>query len=255
MRVLTLNANGVRAACRKGLCGVLETQAADIVCLQEVKANLEDIPALPEVYETFWHVAERKGYSGVGILSRQMPDRVEAGMGVRVYDCEGRVLRADYGNLSVVSVYVPSGSSGETRLAFKLRFLKRFRRYLKELLAAGRSLIVCGDLNVAHKKIDLTNWRQNRKTSGFLPEEREQFGKLLKLGLTDAHRKVLGPDKAEYSWWSLRSGARERNVGWRLDYQLCTPDLQPAGAHVLKEPMLSDHAPVVVDYGGRASHS
>ena len=248
MRVISFNVNGIRAACRKGFCDFLEAQTADIVCLQEVKANVEDIPELPAAYQTFWHVAERKGYSGVGILSRLEPDNVTLGMGVAVYDCEGRVLRSDFGNLSVVSVYVPSGSSHEHRLAYKMRFLKRFRRYLRDLLVAGRSLIICGDINIAHQKIDLTNWRQNQKTSGFLPKERRAFDQFLKLGLVDAHRNILGPETAEYSWWSLRTNARERNVGWRLDYQLVTPDIRPLAAHVAKTPVLSDHAPVIVDY-------
>lgn len=248
MRIISFNVNGIRAACRKGFCEFLESQAADIVCLQEVKANVEDIPKLPNSYQPFWHVAERKGYSGVGILSRRAPDTVVSGMGVRVYDTEGRVLRADYGDLSMVSVYVPSGSSKETRLAYKMRFLKRFRRYLRELLAQERSLIVCGDINIAHQPIDLTNWRQNQKTSGFLPAERRAFTQLLELGLHDAHREVLGPEVAEYSWWSLRTDARARNVGWRLDYQLVTPDVRPVSAAVARTPILSDHAPVIVEY-------
>ena len=247
MRIISFNVNGIRAACRKGFNDFLKAQAADIVCLQEVKAHVEDIPDLPD-HHSFWHVAERKGYSGVGILSRRQPDALTSGMGVRLYDIEGRVLRADYGNLSVVSVYVPSGSSKESRLAYKMRFLKRFRRYLRELLAHERSLIVCGDINIAHQPIDLTNWRQNQKTSGFLPEERRAFDTLLKLGLCDAHREMLGPQVAEYSWWSLRTNARARNVGWRLDYQLATPDLRPISAHVARTPVLSDHAPVIVDY-------
>ena len=250
---MSFNVNGVRAAYRKGLEAFVTTLTPDIVCLQEVKAHKEDIPALLPDYQACWHCAERKGYSGVGILSLQPPDRTVCGFGFEDYDSEGRVLRADYGNVSVLNVYVPSGSSRADRQAFKMAFLSDFYNHVETLLSEGRELLICGDLNVAHRPIDLTNWRANRKTSGFLPEERLWFGSLLELGLSDVVRMHIGPDTPLYSWWSLRSGARARNVGWRLDYQLTTPGIAStvSYAEILKEPFLSDHAPVIVDYKSR----
>ncbi|MEM6427931.1 MAG: exodeoxyribonuclease III [Deinococcota bacterium] len=250
MRVISLNLNGYRAAVKKGLLEFLSSQHADIVCFQELKADLASLPESVMNYHTLWHPAERKGYSGVGLLLKQKPEDVHVGMGVKIYDCEGRVLRADLRGVTIVSVYVPSGSSGDPRQAFKIRFLKAFKRYLKALLAEGRKLIVCGDYNIAHQKIDLKNWQSNQKTSGFLPEERKWLDTTLKLGLRDAYREYIGPDTASYSWWSLRSGARGRNVGWRLDYQLASPELAATVAHaeIPMEPVLSDHAPVVMEY-------
>lgn len=250
MRVISLNANGIRASLRKGFENFIGEKQADIVCLQEVKAHECDIPPLLADYHAYWHCAERKGYSSVGILTKQEPDRVIRGMGVKVYDSEGRVIRADFGGLSVVSVYVPSGSSGEARLAYKMRFLKAFRRYVATLIAEGQEVIICGDINIAHKKIDLTNWKSNQKTSGFLPKERTWLDKFLKLGLVDSYRQHIGPDTPSYSWWSLRTGARARNVGWRLDYHLTSPGLaeRVSFAEIPMEPNLSDHAPVIVDY-------
>ncbi|MEM7738754.1 MAG: exodeoxyribonuclease III [Deinococcota bacterium] len=254
MRVISLNLNGYRAAVKKGLLEFLETQQADIICFQELKADLSNLPESVMNYHTLWHPAERKGYSGVGLLLKQEPHAVHMGMGVKIYDCEGRVLRADLntpsGELSIVSVYIPSGSSGDPRQAFKMRFLKAFKRYLKTLLTEGHKVIVCGDYNIAHQKIDLKNWQSNQKTSGFLPEERKWLDTTLKLGLRDAYREHIGPDATSYSWWSLRSGARARNVGWRLDYQLTSPELAAAvsAAEIPMEPILSDHAPVVVAY-------
>lgn len=245
---MSFNVNGVRAAYRKGFVEMVAATRPDLICLQEVKAHEVDIPALPG-YHPVWHCAERKGYSGVGTLSRQPADRTVCGLGFD-YDAEGRVLRADFGRVSVLNVYVPSGSSRADRQAFKMRFLADFYDHVESLLAAGRELVVCGDLNVAHRAVDLTNWRANQKMSGFLPEEREWFGSLLELGLVDVVRAHVGPETPVYSWWSQRSGARARNVGWRLDYQLATPGLASRVGHteILKDPILSDHAPVVVDY-------
>lgn len=250
MRVISLNVNGIRAASRKGLVDFLEEKAADIVCFQELKADLSVLPTEILDYDLFWHPAERKGYSGVGILARQKPDNIEYGMGVKVYDIEGRVLRVDYGQLSVISVYIPSGSSGNKRIEFKMRFLRSFKTYIKKLLADGRELIICGDYNIAHKKIDLKNWQTNQKTSGFLPIERDWLTGFLKLGLVDAYRQFIGEDVASYSWWSLRTNARARNVGWRLDYQISSPNIAKTlkSAEIPMEPVLSDHAAVIMDY-------
>ncbi len=246
---MSFNVNGIRAAHRKGFADLVARVKPDLICLQEAKAQPADIPSLPDYCNT-WHCAERKGYSGVGVLSLQPADRTIHGLGFEAYDSEGRVLRADFSRLSVLNVYVPSGSSRAERQAFKMRFLADFYDHVERLLTEGRELLVCGDLNVAHREVDLTNWRANQKTSGFLPEERAWFGRLLELGLVDVVREHAGPEAPVYSWWSQRSGARARNVGWRLDYQLATPGLASRVAHaeIFKDPVLSDHAPVVVDY-------
>ncbi len=250
MRVISLNVNGIRAASRKGLADFLKAKNADFVCFQELKADISVLPEELLDYNLFWHPADKKGYSGVGILTKQKPDRVEYGMGVKVYDIEGRVLRADYGELSIISVYIPSGSSGNKRIEFKMRFLRSFKTYIKKLLEEGRELIICGDYNIAHNEIDLKNWKTNQKTSGFLPMERDWLTGFLKLGLIDAYRQFIGEDTASYSWWSLRTKARARNVGWRLDYQISTPSIAKTlkTAEIPMEPVLSDHAPVIMDY-------
>lgn len=253
MRVVTLNANGTRSACKKGLVEFLGDLAADIVCLQEVRAHETDIPAALaslDGYRAFWHCAQRKGYSGVGILSRREPDRVECGIGHPDHDAEGRVLRADFGPLSVLSVYVPSGTTGEERQAVKMRFLSVLLEHLTRLALEGRELIVAGDFNIAHRAIDLRNWRSNQKNSGFLPEERAWIDSLLAAGLVDTYRELVGPDARHYSWWSNRGGARQNDVGWRLDYQFATPATaaRARDPRIAREPALSDHAPVTLDY-------
>lgn len=249
MRIVTLNLNGVRASLGKGLLSYLERTGADIVCFQEVRAHEAKIPPLAFPYRCHWHPAEWPGYSGVGILSRREADEVHVGLGHPVFDCEGRVLRADFGRLSVVSVYVPSGGRDLGRLDFKLNFLSEFRTYLARLFTE-RELVVCGDFNIAHREIDLANPRQNRKMSGCLPEERAYLDSLLALGLRDVYRDLVGERPGHYSWWSTRAGVRGRNIGWRLDYQLATPGLAKLAVRgrIDKTPLLSDHAPVVVDY-------
>ncbi len=250
MRVISLNLNGIRAASRKGLHEFLAEKDADIVCFQELKADISVLPEEIIDYNLYWQPAEKKGYSGVGILTKKVPDNIEYGMSVRVYDIEGRVLRVDYGELSVISVYIPSGSSGNKRIEFKMRFLRAFKTYIKKLLNQGRELIICGDYNIAHQEIDLKNWKTNQKTSGFLPMERDWLTGFLKLGLVDAYRQFIGEETASYSWWSLRTNARARNVGWRLDYQISSPNIAKTlkNAEIPMEPVLSDHAPVIMDY-------
>lgn len=252
MRVISFNANGIRAAERKGLTAFLREHEPDIVCLQELKAHAELMANL-ELFDDFhqyWHCAQRKGYSGVGILARKRADHVVCGFGIEAYEQEGRVIQADFSDLSVLSVYVPSGSSRDQRQTFKMAFLANFYRHIASLLAEGRELLICGDINIAHRKIDLKNWRSNQKNSGFLPEERLWLDGFLELGLVDTYRQLIGPDTASYSWWSLRSGARARNVGWRLDYQFATAKLAASArcGQIPQEPPLSDHAPVIVDY-------
>lgn len=197
-----------------------------------------------------WLPAERKGYSGVGTLTRVTPYATSTGIGRAEFDGEGRVIRTDLAGLSVVNVYLPSGTTGPVRQAAKYRFMERFLEVIEEALAQGREVLVCGDLNIAHQQVDLKNWRTNKSNSGFLPDERAWFGMLLQRGLVDVVRELAGPETAVYSWWTARSGARERDIGWRIDYQLATPKLAGAaiGYSIPREPLLSDHAPVVVDY-------
>jgi exodeoxyribonuclease III len=250
VRVMTMNVNGLRAALRKGLEATLRELAPDLLCVQEVRAMPHQVAPLDGFAAAYWHPAERPGYSGVASLARQAVDEVTTGIGVPEHDAEGRVQRLDVGSLSVVNVYVPSGTTGDARQAVKMSFLNRFRDYLTALLRKRDEVLVCGDVNIAHREIDLKNWRANRQTSGFLPEERAFFGSLLELGLRDVVRDLAGPDTAVYTWWSSRAGARAKDVGWRLDYHLATSGLaaRARAYQVLRTPLLSDHAPVVVDY-------
>jgi exodeoxyribonuclease III len=251
VRVVALNVNGIRAAARKGLGPLLTELDGDVVALQEVRALAHQRPAPPEGYAAAWHEADRPGYSGVGTLARHGFAAVRPGIGDAEIDGEGRVLRTDLPNgVALVNVYAPSGSAGEHRQAAKMRFLERFLPYLAALAAEGREALVVGDVNIAHAEIDLKNWRSNRRTPGFLPEERAWLSEVLALGYVDVVRRLAGPDTAVYSWWSQRAGARERDVGWRIDLQLATPGLAATARRFLvpRLPVVSDHAPVVVDY-------
>jgi exodeoxyribonuclease-3 len=255
VRIVTLNANGIRSAASKGFLDWMKRQRADLVCLQEIKAQEADLPKeilAPRRLHAFFHPAEKKGYSGVAVYARKEPDRVVLGLGIRDIDAQGRFLQLDYGNLSVVSIYVPSGSSGEEAQARKFAFMKRFLPKLEAMRASGREFILCGDWNIAHKEIDLKNWRSNRKNSGFLPEERAWLTRVFdKVGWVDVYRR-LHPEAAgeSYTWWSNRGRAWEKNVGWRLDYQIATPRIaRTAGrARVYKDRRFSDHAPLTIDY-------
>lgn len=250
MRVATMNVNGVRAAAKKGALGYLADQDLDLIALQEVRAQPEQLPELPAGYAARWHTGQRPGYSGVGLLARTPPEHVATGIGHPELDAEGRVLRARFGELDVVSVYVPSGTSGDERQEVKMDFLDAFRDWVAELLHEGRELLLMGDVNIAHRAIDLARPKQNQKTSGFLPEERAWLDGFLALGLHDVVREHLGESEGVYSWWTYRAGARRRNVGWRLDYQFATPALAATVRDVAipREPVMSDHAPVIVTY-------
>ncbi|MFW2390005.1 MAG: exodeoxyribonuclease III [Polyangiales bacterium] len=256
MRVLTLNVNGLRAAVRKGFYDWLQGQDADFVCVQEIKARPEQLSErelAPDGYHAFYEPGERKGHSGVALFTRVEPDEVRHGFGSAEFDPEGRYIEARFGDVSIASVYVPSGTSGEVRLAAKYRFIDEFSAHLARLAASDRHCILCGDWNVAHKEIDLTNHKANQKNSGFLPEERAWLDRVFgPLGFVDAFRQLnAGP--GEYSWWSQRHPTtRDRNVGWRLDYQVVTPGLGDCvvGASMLREPRFSDHGPVTIDYAG-----
>lgn len=253
MRVTTLNLNGIRAACRKGLLGWLAREQPDVLCLQETRAQLADLSEAqraPEGYFGYFHDAGKRGYSGVGLYCRSEPDRVHYGLGWPEFDCEGRFIQADFGELSVVSLYLPSGSSRPERQEVKFAFMERFMPRARSMLASGRQYLLCGDWNIAHKPIDLKNWRGNQKNSGFLPEERAWMDTLFgEEGWVDAFR-VVEPGEGHYTWWSNRGQAWARNVGWRIDYQVVSPALKSAirRADIYKAERFSDHAPLTVDY-------
>lgn len=253
LRVVTLNANGIRAAARKGFFDWLQGEQPDIVCLQETKAQahqLADGPFHPQGYHCFYNDAERKGYSGTALYTRVKPRKVRDRLGWEPADSEGRYLQADFDGLSVVSLYLPSGSSGELALAKKYRFMEHFYEHLRALRRKRREFIVCADWNICHREIDLRNWRANRKNSGFLPEERAWLDRVYgELGYHDSFR-VVEPGSDHYTWWSNRGQAWARNVGWRLDYQLITPGLVGAvrDASIYREERFSDHAPQTMVY-------
>jgi len=253
LRIVSLNLNGIRSAVNKGLLGWLAKQSASVACLQELKAQATDIvPAVhnPDDLLGYFHCADRPGYSGVGLYCSKKPDRVINGLGIPEFDSEGRYIEAQYGELSVISLYVPSGSSSAERLAIKFRFMEKIIEPLHRLITSGREIIICGDWNVAHKEIDLKNWRSNQKNSGFLPEEREWFsGVLDKLGYVDVFR-TLNQEPEQYTWWSNRGQAWAKNVGWRIDYQLATPRIASLArrAEIYKTERFSDHAPLTIDY-------
>ncbi len=255
LRITTLNLNGIRSAAGKGFYDWLAAQASDVVCVQELKAqhcDLDDGMSAPGGLQGWFHCAEKKGYSGVGLYARHEPDRVEEGLGNAEFDAEGRYLRADWGKLSVISLYLPSGSSSPERQQAKFRFMDFFFPHLAELRAEGREMVLCGDWNIAHKEIDLKNWKSNRKNSGFLPEERAWLSKVFdEQGWVDVYRRLypeVGPEA--YTWWSNRGQAWAKNVGWRIDYQIATPGVAAKAKHagVFKDRRFSDHAPLTIDY-------
>ncbi len=253
MQIITLNVNGVRAATRKGFLQWLSDQPADVVCIQELKAQIPDLSPdiqAPKGYHGYFHCAERKGYSGVGIYCRNKPDKIIEGIGIEEIDREGRFIQADFGNLSIISIYLPSGSSGDHRQASKVFFMEQFFPILKTMIATGRDIIFCGDWNIAHQEIDLKNWRANRKNSGFLPEERTWLTSIFDdIGFVDVFRQ-LNPEPDQYTWWSNRGQAWAKNVGWRIDYQIATPEIaqKSQAASIYKEERFSDHAPLIIDY-------
>ncbi len=255
MRVISLNLNGIRSAVSKGLLPWLAEQRADVICVQELKAQQPDMtPEMlaPDGYAGYFHYAEKKGYSGVGIYCMHKPDAVIEGLGIAEFDSEGRYLEAQFGNLSVVSVYLPSGSSGEERQAVKFKFMAAFLPHLQALRASGREVLLCGDWNIAHTEKDLKNWRGNKKNSGFLPEERAWLTQVFgEVGFVDVFRR-LHPELEDeaYTWWSNRGQAWAKNVGWRIDYHIATPALaaKAKSASVYKEQRFSDHAPLTIDY-------
>jgi exodeoxyribonuclease III len=255
MRIITLNLNGIRSASNKGFFEWMQQTQPDVMCLQELKAQANDMTSeilAPEGYYGYFHYAQKKGYSGVGIYSKQKADAVITGLGIPDIDDEGRYLECQFGNLSVVSLYLPSGSSGEERQAFKFSVMERFLPHMQQLIDSGREVLVCGDWNIAHQEQDLKNWKGNKKNSGFLPEERAWLSNLFnQVGWLDVYRQ-LHPTTTEecYTWWSNRGQAWANNVGWRIDYQIATPALaaKAQSCSVYKAQRFSDHAPLLVDY-------
>jgi exodeoxyribonuclease-3 len=253
LKVVSFNANGIRSAGRKGFFDWLAKSGIDVLCVQELKAQedqLEDALYHPKGYHVHMHCAEKKGYSGVAIYSKQQPDRITTGLGFVTADNEGRYIQADFGNLSVVSLYLPSGSSGDERQNVKFDFLDRYEKILREQIKSGREFVVCGDWNIVHKEIDIKNFKPNRKNSGCLPEERAWLDTLFDdIGFVDAFR-VKNQEPHQYTWWSNRGQAYANNVGWRIDYHVITPGLRDAvkAVSIYKDEKFSDHAPLSVDY-------
>jgi exodeoxyribonuclease-3 len=253
MRIITLNANGLRAAHAKGFTAWMRRQKPDVVCLQEIKAQEADLPRellAPRGLHAFFHPAEKRGYSGVAIYAKREPDNIVMGLGIREIDAQGRFLQADFGGLSVVSLYMPSGTMGEEAQARKYQFMDRFLPRLETMRACGREFVICGDWNIAHKEIDVKNWKTNQKTTGFLPREREWLTRVFEShGFVDVFRK-LDPSPERFTWWVQWANARARNIGWRIDYQIATPGIAALAraTSIYTNKNFSDHAPLTVDY-------
>lgn len=253
LRIMTINLNGIRSAANKGFFTWLAQQDADVICLQETKAQmplLQDEVFRPKGYHAYFHDAVKKGYSGVGIYSRILPDNVTTGLGWPIADEEGRYIQADFKGISVASLYMPSGTSGEERQSYKYEFMANYMPLLQKIRSQDQDFIICGDWNIAHKEIDLKNWRSNQKNSGFLPEERAWLDELFdKVGLVDAFR-VINQSAEQYTWWSHRGQAWANNVGWRIDYQVVTPSLKDKilSTRIYRDEKFSDHAPLIMEY-------
>ncbi len=251
MRIITYNLNGIRAAMTKGLVDWIKAVDPDVLCLQEIKATPDqvDTAVFEEMgYHLYWYPAQKKGYSGVAIFSKEKAQHVEYGCGIEQYDFEGRVLRIDLSHCSVMSVYHPSGSSGDERQSFKMKWLSDFQTYINDLKTRIPNLVLCGDYNICHKAIDIHNPKSNANTSGFLPEEREWMEQFITSGFTDSFRH-FNQDPHQYSWWSYRAGSRGKNLGWRIDYNLVANHMEPylRRSVILNDAMHSDHCPVLVE--------
>lgn len=249
MKIVSYNVNGIRSATSKGLLNWMEELKADVYCFQETKADRSQLDHAQFDffgYKSYWFSAQKKGYSGVAIFTKHKPDHVEYGFGYPEFDAEGRIVRADFGDTSIISVYIPSGSSGEERQAYKMVWLDYFYAYIERLKSEKKKLIVCGDYNICHKPIDIHDPISNKNSSGFLPEEREWLSKFIDNGFVDTFRQ-FHPEPHQYSWWTFRAGARERNKGWRIDYCMTTPNIETKDAGILQQVKHSDHCPVWVE--------
>ncbi|MCH7696974.1 MAG: exodeoxyribonuclease III [Proteobacteria bacterium] len=253
MKVISVNLNGIRSAHKKGFFEWMQGQKAEVICVQETRAQIDQLNEemlSPKGYYAYFNDAEKRGYSGVAIYTRRKPDKIHNCLGWKHADTEGRFLQADFDKLSLISIYLPSGSSSQQRQQIKFDFMDRFMPVLQQMRRMRREFIVCGDWNIAHKQIDLKNWRGNQKNSGFLPEERawmdDVFGSL---GMVDAFR-VLNQQPDQYTWWSNRGQAWAKNVGWRIDYQVITPGLKTKlkSVDIFKRQRFSDHAPLIIEY-------
>ncbi|KKO91261.1 exodeoxyribonuclease III [Sphingobacterium sp. Ag1] len=252
MKIVTYNVNGLRAALKKDWLGWLKTVNADVICLQEIKATPDQIPEIALLeqmgYEHYWYPAQKKGYSGVALFTRITPKHIEYGCGHEDYDFEGRIIRADFDQVSVMSTYFPSGTTGDVRQDFKYRFLADFQLYSDKLLIEKPNLVVCGDYNICHRAIDIHNPKSNANSSGFLPEEREWMENFINSGYIDSFRH-LNPDPHHYSWWSYRAGARAKNLGWRIDYNMVSKPLAEKikSSSIMPDAVHSDHCPVLLE--------
>ncbi|MDH3376394.1 MAG: exodeoxyribonuclease III [Gammaproteobacteria bacterium] len=253
MKIVSFNANGIRSASSKGFFDWMRHHQPDVVCIQEIKAWEEQLEAPefhPRGYHRYIHAAEKKGYSGVAVYCRERPEQIKVGLDWPQFDREGRYLRIDYKRISIASVYIPSGTSGDLRQAFKFEVLDGLKPILQRMRRQRRQHILCGDWNIAHREIDLKNWRSNRKNSGFLPEERAWLDWLYEeAGFVDVFRR-LDPRPEQYTWWSNRGQARANNIGWRLDLQVATPGTASKArtASIYTAKRFSDHAPIAIDY-------
>lgn len=253
MRIITLNTNGIRSAEQKGFFKWMKQQDADVICIQETKAQIHQLnPNLfhPENYHCFYHDAVKKGYSGVALFCKKQPDRIINGIGIDDIDSEGRYIEAQFGNLSIISLYLPSGSSGPQRQEFKFKFMEELTPYLQEYSRNDRDYIICGDWNIAHKEIDLKNWRGNKKNSGFLPEERAWLDQLFENNKWIDAFRAINAESEQYTWWSNRGQAWTKNVVWRIDYQITSPTFKNkiTAASIYKDTRFSDHAPLIMEY-------
>ena len=253
MRIITCNVNGVRSAASKGFFDWMRRQKPDVACLQEIKAQEADLPRAllaPRGLHAYFHPAEKRGYSGVAIYSKAEPDKVTLGLGIKEIDAQGRFLQLDFGSLSVVSLYMPSGTMGDEAQKRKYLFMDRFLPRLEEMRKCGREFVICGDWNIAHREIDVKNWKRNQTMTGFLPQEREWLTCVFEQhGFVDVFR-ALDPSPDRFTWWVQFANARARNIGWRIDYQIATPGIAKTAtkATIYSKEIFSDHAPVVIDY-------
>ncbi|MBF24975.1 MAG: exodeoxyribonuclease III [Flavobacteriales bacterium] len=250
MKIISYNINGIRAAVRKGFLNWIETESPDVICLQEIKANTDqfDVRLFEKLgYNCYWHSAKKAGYSGVAILTKLKPKNIVYGCGIKKFDDEGRIIKAEFDNINILSCYFPSGSSGDIRQSFKMDFLKLFYNFIRRIKEENNTL-VCGDFNICHKSIDIHDPIRNKYSSGFLEEERQWITSFLKLGFIDTFREINNKPE-NYSWWSYRASSRLRNKGWRIDYHMLSENLKKKiiNADILKNIHHSDHCPILLE--------